>query len=310
MADLIPAIFEQEPFPDYELLDSGGGEKLERFGSRVLRRPDPQALWRPRLDSRDWQRADLTFVRESDRGGRFEDRRRRTVKDAEWSVEVLGARSLIRPTPFKHVGLFPEQATNWSVVARWGQRLQSSGEQAPELLNLFGYSGMASVLAASHGFKVTHVDASKAAIAWTRENAKASGLAPDALRVVCEDALRFTEREVRRSRRYAAILLDPPAFGRGPKGERWQLEEGLAPLLEAVRDLAGERCLVILSAYAVGFSPLAFVNLFGDFEGGSVSAGELVLWESERSGSARRALPCGYCARWVRDDQAAGRGES
>ena len=168
------------------------------------------------------------------------------------------------------------------------------------MLNLFGYSGVASVLAAQHGYRVTHVDASKAAIAWTRDNARLSGLPDDALRVVCEDALRFAEREVRRGRRYQAILLDPPAFGRGPKGERWQLEQGLAPLLDAVRALADERCLVVLSAYAVGFSPLAFLNLFSEFDGDTVSAGELVLRESERGALPRRLLPCGYCARWQR----------
>lgn len=294
---LIPATFAVEPLADVELLDSGNGEKLERFGPKVLRRPDPQALWRPRLDAREWDRADLTFVRESDRGGRFEDRRGRAVRDLEWTIEVLGARCLIRPTPFKHVGLFPEQASNWRAIERW----RDSGAGAePELLNLFGYSGVASVLAAQGGYRVTHVDASKAAIAWTRDNARASGLRDDALRVVCEDALRFAEREVRRGRRYQAILLDPPAFGRGPKGERWQLEQGLAPLLEAVHALADERCLVVLSAYAVGFSPLAFLNLFTELEGDAVSAGELALRESERGSLPRRLLPCGYCARWQR----------
>jgi 23S rRNA (cytosine1962-C5)-methyltransferase len=292
-----PASFPVEPLDEVELLDSGHGEKLERFGPKLLRRPDPQALWRPRLDEREWRRADLTFVRESDRGGRFEDRRGRVVRDAEWTIGVLGAHCVIRPTPFKHVGLFPEQATNWRALERW--RRGGAGED-PELLNLFGYSGVASVLAAQAGYRVTHVDASKAAIAWTRDNARASGLPEDALRVVCEDALRFAEREVRRGRRYRAILLDPPAFGRGPKGERWQLEQGLAPLLETVRALADERCLVVLSAYAVGFSPLAFLNLFAEFEGGRVAAGELVLAESERASLPSRLLPCGFCARWVR----------
>lgn len=294
---LIPATFAVEPLADVELLDSGNGEKLERFGPKVLRRPDPQALWRPRLDAAQWERADLTFVRESDRGGRFEDRRGRTVRDLEWTIDVLGARCLIRPTPFKHVGLFPEQASNWRAIERWRQ---AGAGADPELLNLFGYSGVASVLAAQNGYRVTHVDASKAAIAWTRDNARASGLPDNALRVVCEDALRFAEREVRRGRRYQAILLDPPAFGRGPKGERWQLEQGLAPLLEAVRALADERCLVVLSAYAVGFSPLAFLNLFAELEGDTVSAGELALRESERGSLPRRLLPCGYCARWQR----------
>lgn len=298
-----PEPFPHPEFPDHALLDSGGGEKLERFGDRVLRRPDPQALWRPRLGSAEWERADLAFVRESDRGGRFERRGGGTAgEDDAWSVRFGEATLVLRPTPFKHVGLFPEQATNWVWTA---ERARALGPGA-ELLNLFGYTGAASVLAAKAGLRVTHVDASKRSIAWTRENARASGLGERDLRVVTDDALAFARREVRRGRRYAGVLLDPPHYGRGPKGERWQLEEGLAPLVEAAAALLDERAFLVLSTYAVGYSPLAFWNLLTDLEGlagGEVAVGELALPEARDAradGDGGRLLPCGFCARWWR----------
>jgi len=296
-------VFDPTRFPDYALLDSGGGEKLERFGRVVLRRPDPQALWRPRA-AEAWGRADLAFVRESDRGGRWEARRGAAVeargREPAWTVRYGEAVLEVRPTPFKHVGLFPEQATNWDWVARRSARL---GER-PRLLNLFGYSGAASVLAVRAGFDVTHVDASRAALAWTRRNAELSGVADGPLRLVLDDALRFARREVRRGSRYAVVLLDPPHYGRGPRGEKWQFEEGFAPLVEACGRLLAERALLVLSSYAIGYSPLAFRNVLGELPGGAVEVGELILLEEapaswDPSGEPR-PLPCGFCARWTR----------
>ena len=300
-----PAIFEPVPLEAYALIDSGQGEKLERFGELLLRRPDPQALWRPRLAPAEWERAQLSFERDPESGGRGGHwSARRAVPRAaatgepEWCIEVLGGRFWIRPSAFKHVGLFPEQATNWAFVQAARAQLASA---RPRLLNLFGYSGAASVLAAQAGYEVTHVDASKQAISWTLENAEASGLGRRALRVLCDDALGFLQREVRRGSRYDGILLDPPHFGRGPKGERWQLESGLAPLLEGVRAILAEQAFVILSTYAVGYSPLAFQNLFSEWGDGQVAVGELVLCEEARpTGAARRLLPAGFCARWGR----------
>jgi 23S rRNA (cytosine1962-C5)-methyltransferase len=295
-----PTVFPHPELRQHALIDSGGGEKLERFGDVLLVRPDPQALWRRRRPDR-WREADLVFVRESDRGGRWEARDgahpSARGKDPCWTVDVRGARMTIRPTPFKHVGLFPEQATNWDWVA--GLAGSFEGEP-PRLLNLFGYSGAASVLAARAGYRVTHVDASRASLRWTRENAEGSGLAADELRVICEDALVFARREVRRGSRYAGILLDPPHYGRGPKGEVWRLEEGLAPLLEACAALLDERAFLVLTAYAVGYSPLAFTNLLTELAGGAVSAGELALPEEPDDAGRRRLLPCGFCARWWR----------
>ncbi|MAF64244.1 MAG: SAM-dependent methyltransferase [Planctomycetes bacterium] len=302
----MPTSFEHPPFPGHALLDSGGGEKLERFGAFVLRRPDPQALWRKRL-AEEWERADLIFVRESDRGGRWEpggDDGVSLLEDGgSWSVSYPPARLVLRPTPFKHVGLFPEQATNWELVRRVRPML---GPEPPHLLNLFGYSGAASVLAAAAGWRVTHVDASRTALAWLRENLAASDLAGAPVRLLLEDALAFARRERRRGRRYEAILLDPPHHGRGPKGERWQLEDDLAELVEVAGALLAERSLLVLSTYAVGFSPLALENLLADLPAGRIEAGELALTEAGGEGSPEgspeggRPLPAGFCARWWR----------
>ncbi len=295
-----PEPFAHPDFPDYALLDSGRGEKLERFGSLVLRRPDPQALWLPRRPPPDWAAADLRFVRESDRGGRWERRAGVPPGERSWTIGFQDATFVVEPTPFKHVGVFPEQAANWVWTA---ERARACGRGA-ELLNLFGYTGAASCLAARDGFRVTHVDASKKSIAWARENARASGLGEREISMVVDDAQAFARREARRGRRYAGILLDPPHHGRGPRGEKWQFETDLAPLLEVCAELLDERSFLVLSTYAIGYSPLAFWNLLTDlpgFEGGEVEAGELALPEEPaHPGAAPRSLPCGFCARWRR----------
>ena len=286
-----PAVFAPRALPGHALLDSGAGEKLERYGEVVLSRPDPQALWRKRLDARAWQRADLVFVRESDRGGRWERRTERVP--AEWPMAFGRARFWVRPTPFKHVGVFPEQAPNWSWME---ERLAAAGPGA-RVLNLFGYTGVASLLARLAGAEVTHVDASRLALDWARRNAQESGLGPEGMRWVLEDALAFARREARRGARYAGILLDPPHYGRGPKGEKWQLETGLAPLLEACRECLAERSFLCLSSYAVGYTALSLWNLLAELGAGALEAGELVLREE---GAGGRALPCGFTARWSR----------
>jgi len=289
---VLPAVFAPLAFADYALLDSGGGEKLERFGKTVLVRPDPQALWRPRLARAEWERADLVFVRESDRGGRWEPERNLPEGDG-WALAFEDVRFWARPTPFKHVGLFPEQAPNWSWMRA---RLHEFGPGA-RVLHLFAYTGLASLIARRAGAEVTHVDASRTALTWCRANAALSGLGDTGLRWVLDDALAFVQREVRRGARYQGILLDPPHHGRGPKGETWQLESGLMPLLEGCGALLDARAFLCLSSYAVGYSPQSLANLLAELEGGTVEAGELVLAEE---GSGSRLLPCGFCARWSR----------
>ena len=319
------AAFVHPSFPTYQLLDSGDGEKLERFGKNVLRRPDPQALWRPRLDRKTWQMADLSFVRESDRGGRWQARGGASGRNGSggkaghssgpksWQMEVLGAKIHIRPTPFKHVGLFPEQAANWQWVEQQWRDQNESSSTKKTLLNLFGYTGVASILAAQNGAEVTHVDASKSSITWAAENAQLSGLNERAIRWICDDAATFAAREVRRGNRYDGILLDPPHYGRGPKGEKWQFEDHITPLLDSCRQLlnpAGPSFL-ILSTYAIGYSPIAFENMLREFGPGQIETGELAIpedasdWNADVVGdqaASGRLLPCGFCARYVRDN--------
>jgi len=332
-----PAHYPHVPLAAHALLDSGNGWKLERYGALVLARPDPQALWRTRLEPERWEQAHLRFERESDRGGRWERGRASLPAgiewpprsgELEWEIELEGARCALRLTPFKHLGLFPEQAVHWRWTRALARELQegstralarelqagdarapshelaarSGGAQAarPRLLNLFGYTGVASVLAARAGFAVTHVDASRGALAWTRENARRSGLPEDALRLVHDDALAFARREQRRGARYEGVLLDPPHYGRGPKGEKWQLETSLAPLVEACGALLAPRAFLLLSCYAVGYSPLALENLLAELGAGERCAAELVLREESGAGSARY-LPCGFSARYVRE---------
>ena len=301
-----PSAFPHPPFAGHELIDSGEGEKLERFGDVVLRRPDPQAIWPKRLAPKAWGRADLRFERESDRGGRWASRAgavpHARAKDTEWELRHGRARFSIRPTPFKHVGLFPEQAANWALLERTAAHFTRGGER-PELLNLFGYTGAASVLAALAGWRVTHVDASKTSVAWTRQNAEASGCDGGSIRYVTEDAPTFVEREGRRGNRYAGVMLDPPHYGRGPKGQKWQLEDHLAPLVQSAAGLLpkpGEGpALMVLSMYAVGFSGLALENLLRPHaKGAELEVGELALPE----GDGERLLPAGFCGRWVRED--------
>jgi len=294
-------VFPHTAFRDYALLDSGRGEKLERFGGVVVRRPDPQALWPHARTEAAWREADLTFVPDEGSGGRGGKWATSRVAHGgilavhpEWSVRCGDATLLARPTPFKHVGIFPEQSANWELVRSIRNRIDA---EEPRLLNLFGYTGAASILALRSEYEVTHVDASKTSLAWARANLVASGLPEDAMRIVLDDALAFAQREARRSSKYHVILMDPPHYGRGPKGEKWQFEDAIAALVAAVRDLAEDQALVVLSTYAIGTSPLSLENLLADLGQGTLESGELALpEESPRA----RLLPAGFCARWSR----------
>ncbi|HIG88155.1 MAG TPA: SAM-dependent methyltransferase [Planctomycetes bacterium] len=303
-AVLSVAVFPFESLADYCLLDSGAGEKLERFGDLVLARPDPQALWCRRLDQAEWDAADLHFQRESDRGGRWEAGPTAPKGAAEegfsWTVAHRGASFVLRPTPFKHVGLFPEQAGNWEWLVGPDQPAGQS------MLNLFGYTGVASVIAVAGGFQVTHVDASRQSLSWAIENLVASGLAKDSMRVICDDALAFARREVRRGKQYDAIMLDPPHYGRGPKGELWQLEAGLEALVQCALQLLAPGGRLVLSTYAVGHSPLTLQELFRAHahSGDDFAAAELALEEEQREGLNSRLLPAGFGVRLRREREA------
>ncbi len=288
---MIPQILVTESSADYELIDSGEGEKLERYGGVILRRPDPQALWRKAEPTR-WKQAQGTFVREG-REGHWDFSQPVPEK---WTINFSGLSFHIRPTAFKHTGLFPEQAPNWTWMR---DAIRAAGREI-SVLNLFGYTGGATLACAQAGAKVCHVDASKAAVGWARENAAISSLADKPIRWIVDDAKAFVKRELRRGNRYDAIIMDPPAFGRGPDGDVWQIESDFVPLLEACRGLLSEAPLFfLLNGYASGYSQLAYrFNLMelARERGGEVESGELALHES-RGG---RTLPCGIFARWLK----------
>ncbi len=278
---------------DYELLDSGEGEKLERFGSVVLSRPDPQALWRKLLSAEEWKKAHATFSRDGQNGSW------NIKKDTpeKWVIDFAGLKFMIKPTAFKHTGLFPEQLTNWE----WMKRvIGNSGKKDLEILNLFGYTGGASLICAQAGAKVVHVDGSKSALTWATENAELSGLADRPIRWILDDARVFVEREIKRGRKYDAIIMDPPAFGHGAKKELWKIEGHFLPLVEDCMKLLSDTPLFFLiNGYSAGYSAIAYKNNLLDLEkkyGGKVETGELTLEES-KSG---RLLPAGIFARWER----------
>jgi 23S rRNA (cytosine1962-C5)-methyltransferase len=292
-------LVETAGFPDYALIDSGSGRKLERFGSIVVDRPEPQALWTPRLAA-DWRGANAVFAgAEDEEKGRW--RIDKPVPDS-WPVRVGPATMLCRLSGFRHMGLFPEQLPHWEwMLAQLGA---ITGEP-PRVLNLFGYTGAASLLAATAGAHVTHVDASKKAIAWAKENQAASKLGDPPIRWILDDAQKFVAREVRRAKTYHVILVDPPKFGRGPEGEVWELFEHLPGLLrDCARLLAPGRAALVLTVYAIRASALAFDQLARETlkaRGGSFSSGELAIRES---GSDARLVPASLFTRWVSDERA------
>jgi len=245
-------------FPDYELLDSGDFEKLERFGRFVTRRPEPQAIWRKSLSEEEWRRrADASFMRDGRSDERGEWRLKPSVS-SRWNVVYrYGSMSLdmrLGLTSFKHVGIFPEQAANWNFIFDECAELRSRGI-APRVLNLFAYTGGATLAARAAGAEVTHVDSVKQVVTWARENMETSGL--DGVRWIVEDALKFVNREVRRGNRYNGIILDPPAYGRGADGEKWVLEENIGEMLERCAELLlPHDAFLVFNLYSMGLSSM------------------------------------------------------
>jgi 23S rRNA (cytosine1962-C5)-methyltransferase len=274
---------------EYELLDSGENSKLERFGEVILARPETEALWK-KMQPQLWERAHAEFAFEGSKGMW---KIHGSVPDS-WNMTWGDARAILKLTNFKHTGIFPEQVPNWEWTHSHIKKLEN-----PQVLNLFGYTGIASIIAAQAGAFVTHVDASKQSLDWAHENARLSGLGEDRIRWIFDDALAFARREVRRGAIYDGIILDPPAFGRGAKGEVWKIEDTLSELLEQLQLLLSKKsgALFLLNGYAAGYSPLSFVqaleSIFGTMEGES---GELRLEES----STHRAIPAGIYVRFVR----------
>lgn len=268
-------LLETQGFEDYELIDSGQGQKLERFGSMRLVRPEEQAIWSRKRPDADWRAAEATFTGDTEEEGRGRWDVAPQIAD-RWQARRGPITMTLALTSFRHTGVFPEQEAHWS----WMETRLAEARGRPRILNLFGYTGIASLVAARAGAEVTHVDASKKAVAWARENQALSGLDDAPIRWIVEDAGRFAAREKRRGRHYNGILLDPPKFGRGPKGERWNLFDDLPEMLRLVRELCAPDAFIVLTAYAVRASALSFHELMREVTGAAVSSGELVLRES------------------------------
>ncbi|MDY8108117.1 class I SAM-dependent methyltransferase [Fulvimarina sp. 2208YS6-2-32] len=291
-----PQILTVEPTEDYALLDSGAGEKLERYGPLTIRRPENQAIWPRRLPERAWEMADAIFTGDTDEEGTGRWRFTGEALGETWPLSYDGIGFHGRFTSFRHTGVFPEQAAHWRFVR--DSVFQS--KRPVRLLNLFGYTGLASLVAADAGAEVTHVDASKKAIGWARENQALAEMESAPIRWICEDAVRYCEREIKRGNTYDAILLDPPKFGRGPKGEVWQIMEDLPYLLALTRMLLSERALfTILTAYSIRSSFYSLAELMREEfrgRGGAIEAGELVIAED---GADPRLLSTSLFARWT-----------
>lgn len=290
---------------DYELLDSGNGEKLERFGSYILSRPEPKALWDKSLPEKDWQRLSHTHFKPGAGFGKAgkEDSgtwERLRKMDDQWHIRYTNPHGLdmdlrLGLTSFKHVGVFPEQAPNWNYIYAKTSGLRQASGQAPKVLNLFAYTGAASLAARAAGAEVTHLDSVRQVVTWARGNMECSGL--DGIRWIVEDAMKFARREARRGNLYQGIILDPPAYGHGPDGEKWKLDECLFEMLRTVNDiLAPKDSFLVLNLYSNGFSALLGETLVKQaFNYKEIESGELAL--ADRFG---KALPLSIVVRMER----------
>lgn len=280
---------------DYALLDSGGGMKLERYGVYTLVRPEAEAIWKPALPESDWKAAHAVFYPAPEENGGHWQKNREIPE--RWSLEYQGLKFWTMTSASRHVGVFPEQASGWD----WMAQQIAAAKRPVRVLNLFGYTGLATLAAARAGAQVTHVDASPKVIAWARQNQELSGLVEKPVRWMVDDALKFVQREARRQSLYDGIILDPPKFGRGPKGEVWEFYKLIPELLEACRAvLTAKPRFILLTAYAVKASALTLHAAVTEMTlglGGKVEAGEIALQEK----SAGRLLSTAIFARWFAD---------
>ncbi|MBQ8922579.1 MAG: class I SAM-dependent methyltransferase [Oscillospiraceae bacterium] len=281
-----------EHWADYRLIDTKSGERLERWGEITLIRPDPQVIWQTSPLTDLWAHADGHYHRSKSGGGSWEYRRK---PPESWQIGYGELRFIVRPTGFKHTGLFPEQAVNWD----WMQETIRSAGRPVRVLNLFAYTGGATLACAAAGAEVCHVDAAKGMVQWARENAAASGLSDRPIRWIVDDCEKFIRREARRGKTYDAIIMDPPSYGRGPGGEIWKLENSIYPLVEACLDvLSPEPLFFLLNSYTTGLSPSVMGYLLHSLIvpkfGGTVSADEIGLPVE----LTKAALPCGATAIW------------
>jgi 23S rRNA (cytosine1962-C5)-methyltransferase len=287
-----PCVLRTEAWADYALKDSGSGRKLERFGPWVVTRPEPQCLWRPSLPPAAWDEAHAAFeAADDEEAGRW---RLVAAVPPSWPMTWRDVRFQARLTAFRHLAVFPEQAANWGWLA---ERVRGQAT-SPKILNLFGYTGVASLVCAAAGAAVTHVDASRKAVGWARENAALSGLAEAPVRWICEDARKYVQREARRGARYDGVILDPPKYGRGPGGEVWRLYDDLPDLVSGCAALlADDAAFLLLNAYSERISGLALAGLLSEAlanRGGRIDWGELALIEE----AGARGVGLSFFARW------------
>jgi len=284
-------MFVADRLTDYKILDTGDGMKLEKWGSVVLSRPDPQVIWEkshPEL----WNKADAVYLRSSSGGGSWDFKKQ---LPSRWTFSFDGLRFYVRPTGFKHTGLFPEQSANWSYM-------QSLINNRPaRILNLFAYTGGATAACAKAGASVTHVDAAKSMVAWAKENLELSGLSDAPVRFIVDDCLKFVLREQRRGKQYDGIIMDPPSYGRGSNGQVWKVEQDLFGLvMESAKLLSDNPCFFIINSYTTGLSSIVTSNILKRAVcsrfGGTVDSGDLVIPVENSS----LYLPCGTTSRWHR----------
>lgn len=319
-------ILTPQNWQEYELLDSGNGQRLEKFGQYILVRPDPQCIWKPSLPESEWKKADAIFKKTSGEKGIWE---KKTKLPEKWQMKYGELAFWVKLSPFKHTGVFPEQAVQWewikdqlsvfssqlsdsskSVVSQsvsetdqqktdkpTAENRQPRTDNQINILNLFGYTGIASLAAAAAGAKVTHIDASYPTIGWARENQQLSGLDEKPIRWILDDAMKFCERELKRGVKYDGIIMDPPIYGHGPKGETWDFDKSFPKLMELCTKLLSDKPLfVIVNAYAISASAIMLENVLNDYLkdlGGNIESGELALQEK-----SDRLLSTGIFARW------------
>ncbi|MBN2040067.1 MAG: class I SAM-dependent methyltransferase [Spirochaetes bacterium] len=277
---------------DYELLAAGDGERLERWDKYILRRPDPQVIWPASKKSDLWAKADARYHRSSKGGGSWEYKRKMPER---WTVSYKNLSFHVKPTGFKHTGLFPEQAVNWD----WIIGKIHNADRPVKVINLFAYTGAASVAAAYAGAEVCHIDAAKGMVNWAKENFELSGIREHPVRFITDDVLKFVKREKRRGKLYDGIIMDPPSYGRGPSGEVWKIEDELYGLVEECTGIMSEEPLFLLAnTYTTGFSPEIIGNILSlivqNKFGGTVNTGEIGLPIKESGLN----LPCGLFGRW------------
>ena len=280
-----------DQWKDYEVLDTSNGEKLERWGKYLLVRPDPQVIWNTPHEHPGWKKKNGHYHRSSKGGGEWEF----LDLPNEWSISYKDLTFHLKPFSFKHTGLFPEQAVNWD----WFSSLIKGASRPIKVLNLFAYTGSATISAATAGAPVTHVDASKGMVSWAKENAAASGLSDAPIRWLVDDCTKFVERELRRGNHYDGIIMDPPSYGRGPKGEIWKIEENIFPFIELTTKLLSDKPLFFLiNSYTTGLQPAVLsymLNLTVKKKfGGHILADEIGLPVS----GTDLVLPCGASGRW------------